>query len=85
MLMTKPVDRGELPDLAQDILAALEAVGAGERWVLRSEIASAMDKKRLNGGDIATLDMLAIMDFVQVERREADVPIGWAIQYKLTK
>jgi hypothetical protein len=71
-----------LTQQAETLLEALEACGPG--WHTRSTIARKLDKTRLNGFDVALLEVLREAGRIEVEKRETRGPIGYTWQYRLS-
>lgn len=70
----------ELPETAQAILAMIQ--GQGGQWVSRSDIAKALDKKRLNGTDLAYLEIMALNGLIEEKKIDDSTPIGYQWMYK---
>ena len=70
----------ELPPKAQRLLDIIRA-GGGD-WVPRRDIAAALGKRRLNGGDLAYLEVLAANHLIEAIQRRDDTPIGYRWEYR---
>ncbi len=51
-------------------------------WLSRSDIAEQLNKKRLNPGETALLDMLAALGEIEVQRVNDATPMGYHWEYK---
>lgn len=76
MLMTRP----GLTAQAERILEAVEA-SAGQ-WIGRKVIAERLEKKVLNGGDIALLEMLVALGYIEAQEVDTRAPSGVRMEYR---
>jgi predicted transcriptional regulator len=51
-------------------------------WVTRSDIAKALDKRRLSSYDIAMLEILHNKGMIEIELRDNRTPIGYEFVYR---
>lgn len=70
----------QLPPQAEKLLTVLKARRGV--WLSRSDIADVMQKKRLNPGETALLDMLAALGQIEVQRINDATPMGYHWEYR---
>lgn len=76
--MEKSTSRlGKHTDLLLEILKAAE----GE-WLTRSDIARALEKRKLSPYDIAMLEILQEKGVVEIQHRDNRTPIGYEFVYR---
>jgi hypothetical protein len=56
-----------------------------DRWFNRSELAKAIDKRKLSAYDIAMLEILQARGLIQIEFRDNRTPIGFEFVYRLAE
>lgn len=71
---------GQLPPQAVKLLQILKAHRGV--WLTRSDVAGALNKRRLNPGETALLDMLAALGEIEVQRVNDQTPMGYHWEYR---
>lgn len=64
-----------------DILLNILREDPGQ-WFTRSDIAKAIDKRKLSSYDIAMLEILQAQGLVEIRHRENRTPIGYEFVYR---
>jgi predicted transcriptional regulator len=54
-------------------------------WVTRSDIAKALEKRRLSSYDIAMLEILHNKGMIEIELRDNRTPIGYEFVYRTSQ
>lgn len=70
----------QLPPQAEKLLNILKARRGV--WLSRSDIADVLQKKRLNPGETALLDILASLGEIEVQRVNDATPMGYHWEYR---
>ncbi len=64
-----------------DVLLNVLKNAPGE-WFTRSDIAKALEKKKLSSYDIAMLEVLELQGAIEIQHRENRTPIGYEFVYR---
>ena len=82
-MLMPAVERDSLPEGAVKLLNALAELNAHETWVQRAEMAKILGKARLTAGDMAYLEMLDVIGFVETRQEDTNTPMGYKWVYRL--
>lgn len=77
------IEKEKLPDGAQKLLDALAQLDGHKRWVQRAEMSALMGKKRLTAGDMAYLEMLEAIGFIESTHESTHTPMGFKWMHRL--
>ncbi len=70
-------------DQKTDLLLSVLRESPGE-WLTRSDIARALDKRKLSPYDIAMLEILQDKGLIEIQHRDNRTPIGYEFVYRTT-
>ncbi|MGQ9887295.1 MAG: hypothetical protein ACUVSX_02280 [Aggregatilineales bacterium] len=70
-------------DQKTDLLLSVLKESPGE-WLTRSDIARALDKRKLSPYDIAMLEILQAKGLIEIQHRSNRTPIGYEFVYRTT-
>lgn len=79
------VEREKLPEGAIKLLDALAELNAYDTWIQRAEMAEILGKARLTAGDMAYLEMLDVIGFIETKQEDTNTPMGYKWVYRLTE
>lgn len=82
MLLTEKKAEPGTTATAQQLLRVLRE-NAGQ-WLSRTEIAAAVDKKRLNPNDLRQLDWMAEAGIIEMRKTPIEGPISFQWEYRAT-